>query len=393
MSLLRILLLLLSGSWWADGGGGGGGGGPDSLLFPHRRLRLRPASSVSLEQSEASSTAAVDDTRERVIQSLDNSALIPITNTIESSMHRNVQEQPPNETFTATNDMISRSSIMDRCYHDLSQVSQDNTTLTQMEYVNLVRNITNGQVNVTGFAELPALYVMIFYGTACAEDDTQCDQKNVTVAIARTPGTDYNNLVFFCTSLYTETMTQSSVAFEYTIQYDPKTISTKDIPACLATATKRALLSGLGCEYPKPPSPTKRKRNPRALHSYDDAHTIQLDVETVHVLQRLLQQETTSMSMSSPEPTNAPSMQSAVQPPSNYTAETCPYDVTVRVPTLVDFGKFQWYCYYNYSCCIRVDTVSVHVLFLDGFLTNCISLFLFFQNLSLFYTTHTYTLL
>jgi hypothetical protein len=248
---------------------------------------------------------------------------------------------------------VQVTSVMDRCYNDLSQVTANNNTLTQDEYVNLVRNITEGNVDVDDYGQLPALYVMIFYATSCADELKRCDNREVTVAVER-EGKDYDNLVFFCTSLYTETKTESTVTFEYTVRYDPNSIESVDIPGCLETATERALFSGLGCNYTRRSRPIKSGRKKFTHKAPKPNHIRRLDRDTMRIIERMLQ-DPSSMSMStstsSPadtmSPTSAPTQstdggtaQAAEGATSSPAEPGCAYDVSVRIPTLIDYGMY-----------------------------------------------------
>lgn len=131
-----------------------------------------------------------------------------------------------------------------KCYSLLEDATTaTNGIMTQTEYLSFLMLMTDGMINYNAFADLSAIYVMIFYNTACSISD--CSPGNVPqIDIGNTD--DPNDTIQFMCQQTLKTLTSTAeTIFEYTIRYSTTAIDEDDLATCLSTATVNVLLDEL----------------------------------------------------------------------------------------------------------------------------------------------------
>jgi len=157
-----------------------------------------------------------------------------------AAAHRGAQE-------VITNDNSASAYL--KCYSLVDEVASTSGSVNRERYVEFLQLMTDGDINVGEFEDLPAVYVMIFYTSACTGENTgTCFgvlDPALEVGSTEDPTTD---LQFFCKQILKNTETVADAAFEYTIRYDPTTLDEASLATCLAEATVTVLLENLaGC--------------------------------------------------------------------------------------------------------------------------------------------------
>ena len=157
-----------------------------------------------------------------------------------AAQHRGAQE--------VITDTDNSASAYLKCYSLMDEVAGNGGSVNRELYVEFLQLITNGDINVGQFEDLPAVYVMIFYTSACTGDNDSCFgvlDPALEVGSTEDPTTD---LQFFCKQILKNTETVADAAFEYSIRYDPTTLDEASLATCLAEATVTVLLENLaGC--------------------------------------------------------------------------------------------------------------------------------------------------
>ena len=157
-----------------------------------------------------------------------------------AAQHRGAQE--------VITDTDNSASAYLKCYSLMDEVAGNGGAVNRELYVEFLQLLTNGDINVGLFEDLPAVYVMIFYSSACTGDNDSCFgvlDPALEVGSTEDPTTD---LQFFCKQILKNTETVADAAFEYSIRYDPTTLDEASLATCLAEATVTVLLENLaGC--------------------------------------------------------------------------------------------------------------------------------------------------
>jgi hypothetical protein len=133
-----------------------------------------------------------------------------------------------------------------KCYALLDQCTE-NDEVTRDEYVRFLHLLTNGTMDYDHFAELPVLFVNIFYSTTCTSGQ-DCVHNKPTIKL-RSSKVSSGLLQFFCSQVMSVTLTEVSVTFAYTSRYNSSKISNDDLSSCLESATENLLLDSFGCPY------------------------------------------------------------------------------------------------------------------------------------------------
>jgi len=134
------------------------------------------------------------------------------------------------------------SSAYLKCYRTIDEVAP--TTMDQQAFLEFLQSMTDGNIAVNNWSELPAVYVMIFYTAACTEDG-DCVGDNVPEIEIGDTNDPSPRLQLFCKHILKNTETVAEAAFEYSIRYDPTTLDEDALANCLAVATVNILLERL----------------------------------------------------------------------------------------------------------------------------------------------------
>jgi hypothetical protein len=103
--------------------------------------------------------------------------------------------------------------------------------------------MTDGTVNFSDFADLSAIYVLIFYTAACSNND--CSPGNVPQIDVGDTNDPNDTVQFMCQQTLKSTTSTAETVFEYTIRYSTSVIEEEDLATCLSTATVNVLLNEL----------------------------------------------------------------------------------------------------------------------------------------------------
>lgn len=143
------------------------------------------------------------------------------------------------------------SAAYTKCFDVLDSVTGDGITLSQSQYVEFLSQMVEGDDSVApsiGFEDLDAVYILIFYMTAC-EDASKCTPSMSPQSIPIGDTTDpSDNLRLLCRAVLREGETKVDATFSYSIQYDTSALEDSKIGECLSTATVNVLLDLFGCE-------------------------------------------------------------------------------------------------------------------------------------------------
>jgi hypothetical protein len=186
---------------------------------------------------------------------------------------RPIQTSRTLQTTTDTTTSPNKKDHLQKCFDSLEQAASEKLhrdgaktlQITQSDYIDFLRVLSNGSVNVTSFAELSATFVMIFYATACT-DERDCTTEPPVVPVAQN-GIPVDGLAFFCTQLLKFTYSTLALAFEFTIRYTSTTSVAseyyEELSSCLETAAINLLLDQVGdCPVS---DPIRRGRQQRRL--------------------------------------------------------------------------------------------------------------------------------
>lgn len=137
------------------------------------------------------------------------------------------------------------SAAFSLCYSVMDQVKTAAGTMRQAEYLEFLRMLTNSEISVDRFEDLPVVFVMIFYTAACQIGDDDCTPGNVPEIVIGNTDDPSGTIQLLCKQLLV-TVTSTAVAtFEYSIRYNPDTIAEDALSVCLSTATVDVLLQQL----------------------------------------------------------------------------------------------------------------------------------------------------
>ena len=115
--------------------------------------------------------------------------------------------------------------------------------MTQTEYVAFLAQMTDGMINFNDFADLSAIYVLIFYTAACSNSD--CSPGNVPQIDIGNTDDPNDTIQFMCQQTLKSITSTAETIFEYTIRYSTSVIEEDDLATCLSTATVNVLLNEL----------------------------------------------------------------------------------------------------------------------------------------------------
>jgi hypothetical protein len=157
---------------------------------------------------------------------------------LSSSIRRGVQEEE------------EESAAYLKCFDTLDAITAGAETLSQSQYVSFLSQMDSGSTppSIKQFGDLDAVYVLIFYMTAC-EDPARCAPGIAppTIPIGDTSNPS-DNLRMLCRAVLRHSQTSINAMFQYSIQYDASEIDISKLGECLSTATVNALLDAVDCE-------------------------------------------------------------------------------------------------------------------------------------------------
>ena len=131
-----------------------------------------------------------------------------------------------------------------KCYSLLEDTTTTtNGIMTQTEYVAFLAQMTDGMINFNDFADLSAIYVLIFYTAACSNSD--CSPGNVPQIDIGNTDDPNDTIQFMCQQTLKSITSTAETIFEYTIRYSTSVIEEDDLATCLSTATVNVLLNEL----------------------------------------------------------------------------------------------------------------------------------------------------
>mmetsp|Transcript_32160 Transcript_32160/g.67043 ORF Transcript_32160/g.67043 Transcript_32160/m.67043 type:complete len:373 (-) Transcript_32160:255-1373(-) len=221
-----------------------------------------------------------------------------------------------------------------KCWDHLLQSSSNGKELTSEDYVNFLRELTDGELDAGSFKNLELEYVSIFYSTAC-RFDRPCVGDSASIEL-ESSGPAFNDLVGFCYGIMQRATTNVDFSFQVTVQFDPETVPRDRIGECLESAVQSTLYDSVGCATID---------NNRRLHgqSQQNKHVAKHGSDltsSVHV--ELPQSDDKESSPTDPKGLddslfwNDPSLLSwpikgIASQTTNRQLQTCPYDITTTL--------------------------------------------------------------
>lgn len=149
-----------------------------------------------------------------------------------------------NVTLTEQPAAGNASAAFLKCYSLLSEVAAAASTLGQDDYVQYLKMLTNGDVSVDRFPDLPVVFVMIFYTAACPFG-TDCMPGNTPAIAIGDTSNPSDDLQLFCKQTLRSTFNTADASFEYSVRYNPDNVDEGALAVCLSTATVNVLLEQL----------------------------------------------------------------------------------------------------------------------------------------------------
>ena len=166
----------------------------------------------------------------------------------------NFKYEPSSGVATNTLRLLQRNSTAQqidnsaaaylKCYSLMDDATTaSNGIMTQTEYLSFLMLMTDGMINYSEFADVSALYVMIFYVAACTNSD--CAPDNVPQIEIGDTNDPNDTIQFMCQQTLKSITSTAETIFEYTIRYSTSMIEEEDLATCLSTATVNVLLNDL----------------------------------------------------------------------------------------------------------------------------------------------------
>jgi hypothetical protein len=179
------------------------------------------------------------------------------------------QQQQQQQLSSIRRGVQEESAAYLKCFDTLDAITAGAETLSQSQYVSFLSQMDSGSTppSKKQFGDLDAVYVLIFYMTAC-EDSARCAPGIAppTIPIGDTSNPS-DNLRLLCRAVLRHSKTSVDAMFQYSIQYDASEIDNSKLGECLSTATVNALLDAVGCE---PLTATRRSNSTRRRRRRDD---------------------------------------------------------------------------------------------------------------------------
>ena len=121
--------------------------------------------------------------------------------------------------------------------------SSANGSMTQDEYLEFLKVMSDGMINISEFEDLPDMYMMIFFTAACSNSD--CSPGNVPQIEIGNIDDPNDTIQFMCQEILKFTATTADTILEYTIRYSTSTIEEDELATCFSTALVNILLKEL----------------------------------------------------------------------------------------------------------------------------------------------------
>jgi hypothetical protein len=153
-----------------------------------------------------------------------------------------------------------------KCYSLLEETtSSTGGFMSQQEYLGFLMMMTDGELVFGRFADLPALFVMIFYTAACTIG-TDCTPGNTPQFEIGDTSDPNETIQLLCQQILKTTFSTAESVFEYSIRYSTDTIDEAGLATCLSTATVNVLLDELAaCPLLTDVANTERKKQRRKV--------------------------------------------------------------------------------------------------------------------------------
>jgi hypothetical protein len=132
-----------------------------------------------------------------------------------------------------------------QCFDSLEKASSDGSTVTQGDYLRFLYLFSEGALAYTNFSQLPALYTLLFYATACSSG-RDCVTSQPVILVNKTEFS-LMWIEFFCEEIQWYTYTSTVIGFDYSVRYEPTRVSSEMLDKCLSSATEALLYAYLGC--------------------------------------------------------------------------------------------------------------------------------------------------
>jgi hypothetical protein len=213
-----------------------------------------------------------------------------------------------------------------KCYSLLDDAtSTTNGIMGQEEFVSFLKEMTDGGLSFGRFADLPALFVMIFYTAACSTGSDCVPGNRPQIEIGDTANPN-EEIQFLCQQTLKSTFSTAESVFEYFIRYSTDAIDEGDLATCLSTATVNVLLEDLAsCPVLTEVDLTQRKKERRtALLRHSPTYIQSKERQQQRRLQSLGSAGTTDDSM-------------------------CDYDILVTVDRFTELRTFLAPVFVNFS--------------------------------------------
>jgi hypothetical protein len=261
----------------------------------------------------------------------------------------------PSHIMMMVNDMENMDAY-EKCFTLLEQESGGDV-VTRSEYVSFLGALTDGDLDYVNFDDLPELFKLIFYSTACTSGQ-DCVHENPSISL-NTSGVSLRLQQFLCRQVMVGSLLDSScsrlvlylhslavphvsclldlfqnvtnteviVTFGYSIRYDSADVASGDLETCLEIATENLLLDSFDCPY----DVTTERRRLSSTHSLDPGDGVVIHDPLVEEFTksafRYLEENLDSFPSAAPTPSPSPA------------AADCEYTITATVDSITDIRK------------------------------------------------------
>jgi len=160
-------------------------------------------------------------------------------------------QKKPNQDGSGSSSDENRLDIdsqeFKKCYDLLESTASGGRKLYRPHYLQFLRLLTNGAIDYSRLTELPAPLYVLFWATACAHEE--CTRNMIPYIEIDDDGKTLSLLRFFCQEVlaYTSVSVSTVVSFEFSIRYNPNTISKEKASQCLSSAIENLLLEHFDC--------------------------------------------------------------------------------------------------------------------------------------------------
>lgn len=231
-----------------------------------------------------------------------------------------------------------------KCYEAIDQsiAGDADGGLTQDDYISFLAIVTDGRVSAsTAFADLPLVYVLIFYSIACSDIANCAPGSTPAIETATTTSTDR-----LCRIVLAETDSTTTTSFQYSIRYDTSRVDGSTLGQCLSTATVNLVLdrvaqcSTLLTDIVGQQSTTTSLPETRRQLRGEDQHQQSVLIETRDFV---VEEAATGIVDLYAEGDNVRRMQEGASASSQLSI-SCPYSVSSVVEEVDELGTFSCIC-------------------------------------------------